>query len=114
MLEPRFFVMKGGGERKDHSAVLDGLAPAGGEAAAVAKAMDIVDDRRRGIAAEQEIGVQRMRDRVLDGALGGDQSLGDDQPAENALPADLRTAPAKKVLLDLFEIENGQKIGDRL
>ena len=38
--------------------VLDRHHAAGGEAAAVADAVDLVDDRHLGIAAEQEIGVQ--------------------------------------------------------
>src|ERR1700688_4574232 len=54
--------------------MLDRLDVARGEALAVADAVDLVDDRHFGIAAEQEIGVQRMRRPrrdVLDGAAGG-------------------------------------------
>ena len=43
---------------------------------------------------------------------GGDQRLGDHQPAKNSLPAHLRAAAAKQVLLDLLQIEDVEKIGD--
>ena len=79
-----------------------------GEALAVADAVDLVDDRNLRIAAEQEIGVQRMRQRVLDGAGGGDQRLADHLAAEHALPADLRARAAEQIDLELFEIEDAR------
>ena len=96
-------------------AVLDRHHAAGGEAAAVADAVDLVDDRDLGIAAEQEIGMQRMRrpiGDVVDGAAGGDQRLADHLAAEHPLPALLRRAAAKQVHLDRLEIEDGEEILD--
>src|SRR5579862_2909934 len=88
---------------------MDRLDVAGGEALAVADAVDLVDDRHFGIAAEQEIGVQRMRrprGDVLDGAAGGHQRLADYLAAEHPLPARLRRAAAEQVHLQRLEIEN--------
>ncbi len=90
-------------------AVLDRLDVAGGETLAVADAVDVVDDRHFGIAAEQEIGVQRMRRprrHIVDGAAGRDQRLADDLAAEHPLPARLRRTAAKQIHFERFEIEN--------
>ena len=91
-------------------AVLDGDDAPGGEALAVADAVDLVDDRHLGIAGQQEIGVQRMRQHALDGAGGRDQRLADHLAAEHALPADLRAAAAKQVHLELLEVEDGEQV----
>jgi hypothetical protein len=53
-----------------------------------------------------------MRRASFDGAGRGDEGLRDNQPAEHALPANLRAAPAKNIFLDPFEIENCQKLRD--
>ena len=106
--------MKGGDEAEDDPVMLDRLTATGREAAPVAQALDLVDDRRRRVAAEKEISVQRMGGGFFDGALRRDQSLGDHQPAENPLPADLRAAAPKQIVLDFLQIENVEKIGDRL
>ena len=90
-------------------AVLDRLDVARGEAFAVANAVDVVDDRHFGIAAEQKISVQRMRRpgrHVIDGAAGRDQRLADDLAAEHPLPARLRRTAAKQIHFERFEIEN--------
>src|SRR5690606_19307894 len=68
------------------------------------------EDRRRGIAFQEEIGVHRMRLAVLDRARGGDERLPDDLAAEYPVPRRLDRDPAKDVLLDLFEIEGRQEI----
>ena len=88
-----------------------GDAP-GGEALAVADAVDVVDDRNLGVARQQEIGVHGVRLPALDGAHRGDQRLADDLAAEHALPAGLRRAAAEQVHLERFEIENIEQILD--
>jgi hypothetical protein len=97
---------------EDRLAVLDRDHPAGGEALAVADAVDLVDDRDRGIATEHEIGVQRMRWPAadIDGAACRHQRLADDLPAEHTLAADLGGAAAKQVHLELLEVENAEQI----
>ncbi len=109
MRQPRLGDVERDRHGEDGAAVLDRLDVARGEALAVADAVDLVDDRHFGIAAEQEIGVQRMRRprrHVLDGAAGGDQRLADHLAAEHPLPARLRRAAAEQVHLQRLEIEN--------
>jgi hypothetical protein len=93
--------------------VLDRDHAPGREALAVADAVDLVDDRHLGIAAEQEIGVQRMRLAVLHGAAGRDQRLADHLAAEHPLPAVLGRAPAEQVHLERLEIEGCEEFLDR-
>ena len=93
-------------------AMLDRHHAAGGEALAVANAVDLVDDRHLGIAGQQEVGVHRMRRSAVDRPGGGDQRLADHLPAEHTLPADLRAAAAKQVDLERLKIEDGQQVLD--
>ena len=98
-------------QREDRLAVLDGDDAPRGERAAVANAVDLVDDRHLGVARTHEIAVQRMHVAVgLDRALRGDQRLGDHLPAEHALPVELGAAAAIEVVLELLEVENGKKL----
>ena len=72
-------------------AVLDRDDTSGRKTLAVANPVDLIDDRHLRIAAEQEIGVQRMRAPFrLDGAARGYQRLADHLAAKNPLPARLR------------------------
>src|SRR5262245_34697954 len=95
--------------------MLQRLDPAGGEALAVAHALDVVDDRDLRVAGKQEVGVHGMRRPVgdVDGAAGSNQRLADDLAAEYALPADLRAAAAEQVHLELFEVEDAEQVFDR-
>ena len=85
-----------------------------GEAAAVAHALDVVDNRPRGVARQQEVAVQRVGDPLRrHSAYGGHQRLAQHLPAKDALPAVLRAAAAKQVLLQRLQVQNGQKIVER-
>jgi hypothetical protein len=55
----------------------------------------------------QRVGVERLH---VHGPAGCDERLADHLAAEHALPANLRTAAAKQVVLKLFEIEDGKQI----
>ena len=55
--------------------------------------------------------MQRMRQHALDGAGGRDQRLAEHLPAEHALHMRRRARAAKQVHLELFEVENGEKVG---
>ncbi|GAA3062019.1 hypothetical protein GCM10020000_51640 [Streptomyces olivoverticillatus] len=92
---------------EDRLPVLDGDHAPGGEGAPVADAVDGVDDRHRGVAGAQEVGVQGVRGAVGgDGAPRGDQRLGRDLPAEDAGHEDGRAGgAAEDVLLDLLQVE---------
>jgi hypothetical protein len=95
--------------------VLDRDDAPGGEALAVADAVDLVDDRHLGVAGQEKIGVQRMRRarRHIDGAAGRHQGLAHHLAAEHPLPGVLRGATAKQIELELLEIEDGEKVLDR-
>jgi hypothetical protein len=94
-------------------AVLDRNHAPRGEAAAVANAIHFIDDRYFRIAADQEVGVQRMRRPrrdVVDGAACRHQRLTEHLTPEHALPARLRGAPAKQIHFERFKVENPDQI----
>ena len=114
MVERRILVgMERDHQREDGVAVLDrGDAP-GDVAAAVAQPLDLVDDRDRRIAGQDEIAMQRVRQPlldVLDGTAGGDQRLTDHLTAEHPLPTRLRAGAAEQVLLQRLEVEDGNQV----
>ncbi len=104
--------LEGGGEVEDLFAMLNGRDAAGGEALAVARAIHLVEDRHRRIARTDEVGVQRVADAGVDGAVGGDQRLRDHLAAEDTLHAVVWRLAAKKVHLDPFDVEQGDELGD--
>jgi len=83
-------------------------------ALAVAQPLDLVDDRNLGIAGQDEIAVQRVRQPPFDGAAGRHHRLPDHLPAEHPLPARLRAVAAEHVHLDRFEVENGEQVNQAL
>jgi hypothetical protein len=100
---------------EDRVPVLDRDDAPGGEALAVADAVDLVDDRYLGVAGQQEIRVQRVRRAAADvrhRPAGGDQRLADHLTAEHALPADLRRAATEQVHLERLEVEKGEELFD--
>ena len=99
MLEARLVVVERHHQGEDRLPVLDRDHAPRGEALAVADAIHLVDDRHLRIAADQEVGVHRMRRAALDGAARRDQRLPDHLAAEHALPAILRRAAAKQIQL---------------
>ncbi len=113
MVQSRFAAVERNRHGKDRVTVLDRHDAARREAAAVANAVDFVDNRDLGVASQQKIAMERMRRPVgnaLDGAAGSDQRLANDLAAENTLPARLRRTASKQIYLDRFEIEDGEQI----
>ena len=94
--------------------MLDGDDAPRRETAAVANAVNLVDDRRLGIARQEKVSVKRMREPVLrfNCAAGCDERLANDLAAEHALPTVLRAAAAEQIVLQLLQIESGQKFFD--
>ena len=101
-------------EMEDRAPALDRRDAARGEALAVARAIDLIEDGDPGIARAQEVGVEGVRRIPLDRASGGRERLAEHLPAEDALRAHLRAAAAKQVHLQLFEIEDSQQRVERL
>jgi hypothetical protein len=111
MLQPVLVDLERRFQREDRLPVLDGDHPAGRERAAVADAVDLVDDRHGCVAGPHEIAMQGMNVAVgFDGALRGDQRLRDGLAPEDALPVRLRGATSKQIVLELLEVENGEKL----
>ena len=110
MLEPVLGDVKGGRHREDRLAVLLGEDAPGREGAPVADALDDIVDRRVGIAGTQEISMQRMAVAFRNGAGRRDQRLAQNLAAEDSLPARIIAATAEAVVVDGFEIQNGQEI----
>ena len=105
-----------GGEVEDLPAVLDRDHPAGGEAAAVAGAVDLVDHRDRRVAGMDEIGVDRMAGHALDRLVGRAQRLGDDVAAVDAhvILVGLGDMPAEQVHLQALDVEQVDQLLDQL
>ena len=75
------------------------------EAAAIADAIDFVEDGDFRVARPEKITLQRMDVTIFDCAIRGDQSLTNDLPTKYPLGALLGASSTKQVELDLFEIE---------
>ncbi len=96
-------------------AVLDRLDAPCREAAAVADALHLVDDRMRRIAGEQKVTMKRMRRAGLaHRPPRRHESLAQHLPAIDALPAGLRAYAAKQILLESLEVEDGKKLVESL
>ena len=81
---------------EDGLAVLDGHHAAGGERAAVADAVDLVEDRHGGVTGPQEVGVERVhRPARLHRAGGGHEGLARHLAAEHPLAVLVGRQPRK-------------------
>ncbi len=90
--------------------MLNGDDAPGGEAAAVADAVNLVDDGDCGVASAQEIGMERMGEALLHRAARRDQRLADHLPAEHALPADLRAQAPEQINLERLDVEDREQL----
>ena len=108
--------LEGGGEVEDLPAVLDRDHPPGGEAAAVAGAVDLVDHRDRGVAGMDEVGVQRVAGHALDRLVGRAQRLGDHVAAVDAHVVLVRLGhpAAEQVHLQTLDVEQVDQLLDQL
>ena len=94
--------------------MLDGHDPPAGEAAAVAAALHLVDDRRVEVAAAQEVGVQGMHETALDGARCRHQGMPEHLPAEHLGRAEVAADAAKEVELDSLQVQQLQQFGEAM
>ena len=85
--------------------MLDRLHAPGGEALAVADGVDLVDDRPRHVARQEEVGVQRVGLAALHRAARGHQRLPDHLPAEHRAAAEVCALSAEEVDLELLQVE---------
>jgi hypothetical protein len=86
-----------------------------GEAATVADAIDLVQDRHGRIAGPEEVGMQRMDvpTGLVHSATGGDKRLAGNLAAEDALPVLVGGAPPEDVDLQGLQVEQGDEIVER-
>ncbi|PRD36378.1 UNVERIFIED_CONTAM: hypothetical protein NCL1_08867 [Trichonephila clavipes] len=111
VIEAVFGVGERGHHGEDDLAVLDRLHRAGGEALAVAHALDLVDDRRRRVAGTQEVGMQRMRQALaVDRAAGRHQGLAQHLAAEHVLAEVIVALATEQVDFQVFQIEQLQQL----
>ena len=87
MVRARLVLVEAGLEVEDRPAVLDRHDSAGREAAAVANAIDLVQDRQGRVARAQEVGVEGVHQPgvLVDRAGRGDERLTGHLAAEHAL-----------------------------
>ena len=103
---PGLVDVEAGLQVEDGPAVLDGHHAAGGEALAVADAVDLVEDGHGGVAGPQEVGVQRVHVAAdLDRSSGGHERLAGHLAAEHTLAVLVGGHAAEDVHLDRFEVE---------
>ena len=115
VFEPVLHLVEGTGQVEDHLAALASHHPAGGERAAVADRLHVVDDRQVDPSRQQEVGVQRVHhpgDRHR--TRGGDQRLGQHLAAEDPLQQGVGLSRPEQVDLDLLEIEQIDQLIHRL
>ena len=96
-----------GGHVEDLLAMLDRRHPPGGEAAAVARPVDLIQNGHGRIARTNEITVQGVAGAPLNGLIGRQKRLGDHVASENTFAAVGRRAAAKQIDLDPLE---GQQV----
>ena len=87
MFEAGFIDLKRNRHMEDRPAMLNRHDPARTETFSVAAAVDLVEDRNPRIARQQEIGVKRVTDPILNRARRRNQRLAQDLAAENTLRA---------------------------
>ena len=102
--------LKGGSEREDGAAVLDGHDPTRAETPAVTAPVNVVNDRRIGVAGAQEVSMERVRQAPLDGIAGRQQGLSQHLAAKHALGADVAAGAAEQVDLERFQLHQAQQL----
>jgi hypothetical protein len=85
--------------------VLDGHHPPGGEGAAIADAVDLVEDGHAGVTGSEEVRVQRVDPSSLDGPSRRHERLGGHLAPEDALAVLVGAHPPEDVDLDGLDVE---------
>ncbi len=94
-------------------AMLDRNHASSGKAPAVARALHVVDDRRRDVAGAQKIRMQRMRSTPgFDRLLRGGQGLTEHLAAEHVTCADIAALAAEQIVFETFELEQIDQLAD--
>ena len=110
VLEPLLGRLERRGHVEDRPAVLDRDDAPRAEALAVARDVDLVDDRRVHVARQQEVRVQRVHLTRAGRVARGRKRLAEHLPAEHSVPAEVAALPAEDVVLDALELEQVQQV----
>ena len=113
VVEAGLVAVEAGLEVEDDLAVLDGHDASGGEALAVADAVDLVQDRHGRVARPQEVGVQGVHRPGGHRARRGHEGLAGDLAAEDPLAVLVGGDTAEDVHLDGLEVEDGDQLVER-
>ncbi len=110
MLKPFFGDLERRGKIKDRPAVLNRDDAAIGEAAAIARTVNLVDYGRPDVSPAQKIGVQRVSNAVIHGMLRSRQRLTHHLTAENLWAADITAVAAENIVLDALELQQRNQV----
>ena len=112
VIEPLFADLERRGHGEDGVPALHGHDPPRGEALAVADAVDLVDDGLARVARAQEVAVHRVDGPIVrDRLLRRRERLAEDLTAEDVAPPEVLALSAEEVLLDAFEPEEVEELG---
>ena len=113
MVRPLLLDLERRGHVKDLLTVLDRDHAAAREAAAVATAVDLVDDRRGEVAATEKVRVQRMHEPIVHRGTGRHQRLPEHLATEHLWTADVAALAAKQVVLEALELEQADQVREQ-
>ena len=114
VLQPVLGHLERTGEIENLLTVLDRGHPPGGETLAVARAIDLIEDRHGRVARPDEIAVHRVAGPILDRLIGREKRLRDHMAAEDSRAPILGRRPPEKVHLNPFQRQAvGQLAGHR-
>lgn len=110
-----FFDMEGAGHVENLFAVLDCNDSSCGEAAAVARTIDFVDDRDFWVAGPNEISMKRVAVSIFNGPISRDECLCDHLATKNTLARLFIGAfTAEKIDLKTLQVEKREQFGNSI
>jgi hypothetical protein len=104
MLKARLIHMEGRLHVEDRPTVLDGNDSSGGEALAIANAINLIEDGHIGVARAKEVGVQRVDVSVVNSAASSNEGLGQNLSTKHPLTLFLWLNATEDVHLNGLEI----------
>jgi hypothetical protein len=97
---------------KDGATMLFSNHPTAAEAAAITRPIHDIFNRRRHVTAAQEVGMQRMRQTIINGAARGHQRLTQNLPTKNLRRSDIMALTEKSVVVQLLQVQQLQQVSE--
>ena len=110
VFQPFFLHLERRREGKNRPTVLDCHDTTVGKTAAIPRAIDFIDYRRRHVTATQEIGMKRVRNPALDRVLRGRQGLAEHLAAKHLRAADVAAVTSEYVVFDPLELQKMDEV----